>query len=82
MDAKSNNVEIMTQTDENEHNLHSVLTINKAKLADSGKYRCVYDDIQEQVQVKVAYQRKSLFTHHQPTLDQQQLLISTLLVSF
>lgn len=50
----SNRTDIRTEIDNGHHNLHSVLTIYHSKIEDSGKYRCVYDDIQEQVDVRVS----------------------------
>jgi hypothetical protein len=49
----NNKIEIDTQQDLDENLLNSVLTINNAKVNDSGNYRCLYDNIQEQVSVKV-----------------------------
>lgn len=51
-------IEIDTQQDQDENLLNSVLTINNAKIDDSGKYKCIYDNIQEQVDVKVIYDCK------------------------
>lgn len=48
-----NKIEIDTKQDLDENLLNSVLTINNAKINDSGNYRCIYDNIQEQVTVKV-----------------------------
>ena len=50
----SNRTDITTEVDNGHHNLHSVLTIHHSKIEDCGKYRCVYDDIQEQVDVRVS----------------------------
>lgn len=51
-------IEIDTRQDQTENQLNSVLTIYNAKVDDSGKYRCIYDNIQEQVNVKVIYDCK------------------------
>ena len=53
-------IQIETKQDSEENILNSILTINNAKLDDSGKYRCIYDNIQEQVTVKVIYDCKFL----------------------
>lgn len=52
-------IEIETKLDTNEQTLNSILTINHAREDDSGKYRCIYDNIQENVQIKVINDRKS-----------------------
>lgn len=54
-------IEIDTRQDIDENLLNSVLTIHNAKVDDSGKYRCIYDNIQEQVNVKVIYDCKLMF---------------------
>ena len=46
-------VKIVTKHDLNDSVLNSVLTINHAKLEDSGNYRCMFNNIQEQVTVNV-----------------------------
>ncbi len=51
-------IEIETRQDSHEHHLNSVLTIHNAKLDDSGKYRCIYDSVQESVTVKVFNDRE------------------------
>lgn len=51
-------VEIETKLDNNEQTLNSILTINNAQESDSGKYRCIYDNIQENIQIKVTNDRK------------------------
>jgi len=53
-------IEIQTKQDNNQHYLDSVLIIQKANSDDSGKYRCIYDNIQEQITVKVVHDRKFL----------------------
>lgn len=55
-------IEIETKLDTNEQTLNSILTINHAREDDSGKYRCIYDNIQEQINVKVINDRKKNFT--------------------
>ena len=55
-------IEIETKLDNNEQTLNSILTIYKARETDSGKYRCIYDNIQENVQIKVINDRKSGFS--------------------
>ena len=47
-------IEIETNHDYSDNLLNSVLTISNAKVNDSGKYRCIYDNIQEQVTVHVS----------------------------
>jgi hypothetical protein len=47
----------VTTQDKNDHLLRSVLILNNATPEDSGKYRCIYDNIQEQVEVKVHSRR-------------------------
>ncbi len=49
----SHKFEIETKQDSHEQHLNSVLTIHDARVDDSGRYRCIYDNIQESVQVKV-----------------------------
>lgn len=44
---------ILTEHDLDDNLLKSVLTIENAKASDSGKYKCVYENIQEQVTVHV-----------------------------
>ena len=44
---------ILTEHDLGENLLRSVLTIENAKASDSGKYKCVYENTQEQVTVNV-----------------------------
>ena len=46
-------IEIETKLDNNEQTLNSILTVNSAKIEDSGKYRCIYDSTQEQINIKV-----------------------------
>ena len=47
-------IEIETKHDFHDNLLNSVLTISNAKLNDSGLYRCIYDNIQEQVTIHVS----------------------------
>lgn len=54
-------IEIETKLDNNEQTLNSILTISHAREADSGKYRCIYDNIQENVQIRVTNDRKLIF---------------------
>lgn len=49
----SRKFEIETKLDNNEQTLNSILTINHAREEDSGKYRCIYDNIQEQINIRV-----------------------------
>jgi hypothetical protein len=46
-------IEIETKLDNKEQTLNSILTVNSAKVEDSGKYRCIYDNTQEQINIKV-----------------------------
>ena len=59
-ETHAHKINIETKQDADENILNSVLTISNAKLDDSGKYRCIYDNIQEQVTVKVIYDCKFL----------------------
>lgn len=54
-------IEIETKLDNNEQTLNSILTISHARETDSGKYRCIYDNIQENVQIRVINDRKLIF---------------------
>lgn len=53
MQENNKKFEIETKNDNHDHYLNSVLTINDAKLDDSGRYRCIYENIQESVTIKV-----------------------------
>ena len=46
-------INITTSQDLNENSLNSVLTIENANVNDSGKYKCIYENIHEQVTVNV-----------------------------
>jgi hypothetical protein len=58
----SHKFEIETKQDSHEQHLNSVLTIHDARVDDSGRYRCIYDNIQESVQVKVFNDGKFYFS--------------------
>ena len=51
-------LEIQTTLDRVEHLLTSTLLISNANIEDSGKYRCIYENIQEQTVIKVTNQGK------------------------
>ncbi len=53
--------DIDVKQDENGSQLSSVLTINNAKAEDSGKYKCVYDNIHENANIKVLKECKYCF---------------------
>jgi hypothetical protein len=56
-------IEIETNHDFGDNLLNSVLTISNAKVNDSGKYRCIYDNIQEQVTVHVSQPECKFILH-------------------
>ena len=53
---------ILTEHDLSANLLKSVLTIENAKASDSGKYKCVYENIQEQVTVNVKRNTREHYT--------------------
>lgn len=54
-------IEIDTKYENSEQVLASYLIIYNARYEDTGKYRCTYDNMQEQVNVKVNNDCKSIF---------------------
>ena len=54
-------VEIISSHDNTAHLLKSSLLIRSARLEDSGKYMCTYENIQEQVSVRISIDRKINF---------------------
>lgn len=51
-------IEIETKIDNNEQTLNSILTIHKARESDSGNYRCIYDNFQRNIEIKISNERK------------------------
>lgn len=63
VDQSDRQIEIETKQEEEDNGdeallLNSVLTIHNARIDDAGKYKCIYENIQEQVTVKVIYDCK------------------------
>jgi hypothetical protein len=57
-DPSMRKIDIETKQEGEDNLLNSVLVIHNARIEDSGKYKCVYENIQEQVTVKVNYDCK------------------------
>ena len=54
-DPNMRKIGIETKQEGEENLLNSVLTIHNARIEDSGNYKCIYENIQEQVSVKVIH---------------------------
>jgi len=71
-------IEIETNHDFGDNLLNSVLTISNAKVNDSGKYRCIYDNIQEQVTVHVSQPECKFFIVISIINNRNSLIFETL----
>jgi hypothetical protein len=60
-DPSMRKIDIETKQEGEDNLLNSVLVIHNARIEDSGKYKCIYENIQEQVTVKVIYDCKRNF---------------------
>jgi hypothetical protein len=57
-DPSARKVDVETRQEGEDNLLNSVLTVHNARIEDSGKYKCIYENIQEQVAVKVVHDCK------------------------